>query len=98
MEIIKEHNSNDSKLLRSKGHECDKENTSQPIDFLIDLDGLDDWLNKTNAPAEDTISQDLLSIDFNQCRQSGYQTKVDKARKNTSNIDDKVSGKVKLLY
>src|SRR5687767_9869586 len=97
MEIIEEHNSNYSKSLRSRGHECDKKNgenislSSQPVGFLIDLDGLDDWLNKTNAPV---ISRDLLSIDYNQLEQSWYQTETDKARKNTSSINDKVNNKV----
>src|SRR3954453_2574672 len=92
-EIIKEHNSNDFKSLRGE-EQNNGENislTSQPVGFLIDLDGLDDWLDKTNVPTEDIISQDLLSIDYNQMEQSWYQTEADKAKKNTSSMNDKVN-------
>ena len=92
-EIIKEHNSNDSKSLRGKGQRNREDISlpSQSVGFLIDLDGLDDWLNRTNAPAEDIVSQDLLSFDYNQLGQSWYQTEADKARKNTSSMNDKVN-------
>ncbi|PKK67132.1 hypothetical protein RhiirC2_852380 [Rhizophagus irregularis] len=52
---------------------------SQPVGVLIDLNGLDDWLNKT------TTSKN------NQLEQKWYQTEADKTRKNNFNLNDKVS-------
>ena|ERR1051325_11382965 len=79
MEIIKEHNSND---------DYRKDMNS----LLIDLDGLDDWLNFNNkANPKNIISQDLLNVDFNQWEQSWYQTGANKAKNGTSNMNDKVN-------
>ncbi|RIA86126.1 hypothetical protein C1645_829743 [Glomus cerebriforme] len=66
----------------SREYEYNKNENSQPVDVLIDLDGLDDWLNKVNIPSKDS-----------QLEQSWCQTDADKARKNTSNMNDKVNYK-----
>ncbi|POG62425.1 hypothetical protein GLOIN_2v1785335 [Rhizophagus irregularis DAOM 181602=DAOM 197198] len=74
MKIVKEH--------REYEYNKKEENISfqsQPVSVLIDLNGLDDWLNKT------TTSKN------NQLEQKWYQTEADKTRKNNFNLNDKVS-------
>ncbi|GES82508.1 hypothetical protein GLOIN_2v1785335 [Rhizophagus clarus] len=55
---------------------------SQPVGGLIDLDGLDDWLNKINTSSKN-----------NQSEQNWYQTEANKTKKNNLNLNDKVSYK-----
>ncbi|CAB4440117.1 unnamed protein product [Rhizophagus irregularis] len=72
MKIVKEH--------REYEYNKKEENISfqsQPVGVLIDLDGLDDWLNKT------TTSKN------NQLEQKWYQTEADKTSKNNFNLNDK---------
>jgi uncharacterized membrane protein len=80
---------NKSKSLNSREHEYNKKEEnislqSQPI--LIDLDGLDDWLNKAN-----TFSKN------NQLKQSLYHTETDNARKINFNLNNKARNHIVLF-
>lgn len=74
-----------SKSLNSREYDYNKKEEnisfqSQPVGVLIDLDGLDDWLNKTTSKN-------------NQLEQKWHQTEANKP-KNNFKLNDKVKNDI----